>query len=302
MVEIKVEVTGPGADALKELASGGRGALKRAFGPALTEFGEMLGDRMKLWRFTNFLKIWEKAERLIAERNLPDGLLKALPYGDAMRTLEAASQEDEGDVQELWARLIVNAATASGKPSINKLHVEILRALSPADASLLQLLYPAIGERTFHGQEEVKAFNTEMNAKADAVWRRLSEDERGVSVQNLIRLRCITATPRMFNAENLLKQFSDRQRRVNGALVDPRRFEEVLSKLVTLIYQAAGALPYDATSPLPLHYKGAFGPGHGLFGQITVPELNHMLTPLGLEFMKAVTLDRAGKSDDAPEA
>lgn len=297
MVEIKFEIAGPGGEALKELASGGRGALRRAFGPALTEFGEMLGDQMKLWRLTNFLKIWNKVERLLSEGDLPDSLLRALPYGDAIRTLEAASQEDEDEVQELWARLIVKAATASDKPSINKLHVEILRSLAPADASLLQLLYPSIGDRTFHGQEEVKAFNAEMNAKADASWRRFSEDERGVSVQNLIRLRCITAMPRMLNADNLLKQFTDRERRVSGALVDPRRFEEVLSKLVTLIYQASGALPYDATAPVPLHYKGAFGLGHGLFGQITVPELNHMLTPLGLEFMKAVTLDRAGKGE-----
>ena len=46
---------------------------------------------------------------------------------DAMRTLDAASQEDEDDVQELWAKLIVKAATASDKPSINKVHIEILR-------------------------------------------------------------------------------------------------------------------------------------------------------------------------------
>jgi hypothetical protein len=68
MVEIKAEISGPGAEALKEVASGGRGALRRAFGPALTEFGEMLSDQMKLWRFRNLLRIREKADRLISDR------------------------------------------------------------------------------------------------------------------------------------------------------------------------------------------------------------------------------------------
>ena len=292
MVEIKAEISGPGAEALKEVASGGRGALRRAFGSALTEFGEMLSDQVKLWRFKNLLRIREKVDRLASERSVPDALLSALPFGDAMRTLEAASQEDEDDVQELWARLIVRAAT-SDKPSINKLHIELLRSLTPADTALLELLHPGLADRVFRSTEEIDAFTAEMNAKADARWRKFGEDERGVSVQNLLRLRCIAATPRILDANNVLRLIADRERGWKGALVDPRRFEEVLSSLVTLAYQASGAVPYDAASPIPLHHRGLFGNGMAVFGTIAVPELNHMLTPLGVEFMKAVTIDRS---------
>lgn len=289
MVEIKAEIGGPGAEALKEIASGGRGALRRAFGSALTEFGEMLSDQMKLWRFKNLMRIRDKVDRLAIDRQIPDSLLQALPFGDAMRTLDAASQEDEDDIQEIWAKLIVKAVSEAQQPSINKLNIEILRSLTPADSALLELLHPTIIGRTFHTRGEVKALSDELNAKADGKWRRFSLQDRSISVQNLSRLRCITATPRMFEAQNLLINFADRERRHNGALVDKRGFEELLSKLVTMIYQTSGALPYDATTPLPLHHLGGMF-GNRLFDEIDVPELNHMLSPLGLQFMDAVTL------------
>jgi hypothetical protein len=140
-----------------------------------------------------------------------------------MRTLDAASQEDEDDVQELWAKLIVKAATASDKPSINKVHIEILRLLTPADSALLELLHPSIVGREFKSPNELKSFNEQMHAKAEGKWRQFPEEARAVSVQNLIRLRCITATPRVLNADRVLQEFVGRDRYNRGALVDPKR-------------------------------------------------------------------------------
>ena len=94
----------------------------------------------------------------------------------------------------------------------------------------------------------------------------------------------------MLNADRVLQEFVGRDRYNRGALVDPKRFEMVLTNLVRLIYEAAGAIPYDTSSSVPLHHKGWFGVGQ--FGEITVPEFNHMSTSLGLQFMAAVTLDR----------
>lgn len=274
---------------VKEVASGGRGALRRVFGSALTEFGDMLADSVKLWRFKNLLRIREKVDQIVQERNVPEGALKALPFGDAMRTIEAASQEDEEDVQTLWAQLIVRAAEAK-TPKINKLHIEILRSLAPADTALLELLYPPILGRQFTLGAEVEAFNKEMSARADGKWRKFSEEDRDVAVQNLFRLRCITSLPRPFIVNNVLQQIRSRDLRINDAVVDPERFEKMLTNLVTLIYQSSGALPYDATQPVRLTRWSSFGRDER--NQISVPELNHMLTPLGQEFMRAVTMDR----------
>jgi len=281
---------------VKEVAGGSRGALRRVFGSALTEYGEMLADSVKLWRFKNLLRIREKVDRIVQERDVPEAAFKALPFGDSMRTIEAASQEDEDDVQELWAQLIVKAAE-SDTPKINKLHIEILRSLAPADTALLELLHPSVVKREFRSDAELQAFNNEMNARADAKWRKFSVEDQAVSIQNLFRIRCITLVPRPLIANNVLRQIRMRESRINGALVDPQRFEDMLSDLVRLIHQCSGAIPYDATQPVPL-----VRPGWGGFaeaGQITVPELNYVLTPLGQEFMKAVTRDRTeDKGDD----
>jgi hypothetical protein len=283
------------SEIVKEVAGGSRGALRRAFGSALTEFGEMLADSVKLWRFQNLLRIRDKVDRIVQERDVPEAAFKALPFGDSMRTIEAASQEDEDDVQELWARLIVKAAE-SDTPQINKLHIEILRSLAPADTALLELLHPSVVNREFQSGAEIQAFNNEMNARADAKWRKFGEEDRAVSVQNLFRLRCITSLPRPFIANHVLQQIRSREFRIDGAVVDPQRFEKMLGDLVTLIHQSSGTIPYDASQPVPLVRRGWFGPAE--MGQIMVPELNHMLTPLGQEFMKAVTMDQAEKQVD----
>ena len=201
---------------VKEVASGGRGAMRRVFGPALTEFGEMLADSMKLWRFKNLLRIQGKVDRIAKERSIPAAALNALPFGDSMRTIEGASQEDEDDVQEVWARLIVKAA-ASETPKVNKLHIELLQSLSPADTALLELLYPSVVGREFTTQAEIEAFNGEMNSKAETTWRKFPEEDRAVSVQNLLRLRCITSIPRTFMADHVLQQIRNRQLGVDGA-------------------------------------------------------------------------------------
>lgn len=291
MVDIKLEVSGPGAEMAKEVASGCRGALRRVLGPALTEFGEMLGDQMKLWRFERLLKLRDKVEAIVLDRDMAVAPLQPLPFGDAVRTIEAASFEDDDSVQDMWARLIVNGASAA-KPGINKLHIEILRSLSSADSALLELLYPSVAEMTFHSKGEVDEFNDRLNGKAESRWRQFPRDERDVSIQNLIRLRCITATPRAINIDRLLTRIPAGDGRTTAAGIEPRKFNELVSDLVKMIYESSGAIQYDTESPIPLHYKGDFGAGHGVFGLITVPELNHMLTPLGVGFMKAVTLDK----------
>lgn len=277
----------------KEVAGGSRGALRRVFGPALTEFGEMLADSVKLWRFRNLLRIREKVDRIVEERDIPEDAFGALPFGDSMRTIEAASQEDENDVQELWARLIVKAAE-SDCPKINKLHVEILSSLSPADTALLELLYPSVVNRVFNLESEIKEFSEEMNKRADEKWRKFSENDRAISVQNLLRLRCITFLPRPFIVDHVLRQIRSRDLRIDGAVVDPRRFENMLKDLVTLIHQSSGAIPYDSTQPVPLLRGGWWGLVE--VGTLNVPELNHMLTPLGEGFMAAVTFERPTNS------
>lgn len=278
-----------GAGVVKEVLNGGRGALKRVFGGALVTLGEMIDDRMKVWRFGNLVKLRDKVERIAAERDLPEDLFKALPFGDAMRTIDAASQEDEDDVQEMWARLIVKAASEAEEPSVKKLWIEVLKALSPADTALLELLPRGLAGRQFNSAQEIQQFNQEINAKAEGKWRTFSEGERAVSIQNLVRLRCIAPTPQPLNAGNLLKVVRSRELKIDGAVVDPRQMEAVLTAILERIYQVSGALPTKQRASIPLYLKGAFGMQP--FGEFSAPELNYLLTPLGESLMDAVTLN-----------
>ena len=59
---------------------------------------------MKYWRFKNFVRVLGKIGKIVEQRGLSSEQLKRIPFGDATRMIEAASLEEEDDVQERWVR------------------------------------------------------------------------------------------------------------------------------------------------------------------------------------------------------
>ena len=70
-----------------------RALLKKLFGPAVNEFGVMLGDEMRYWRFRNLNRILARVKAITRDRGLEVEGLSTLGFGDAYRTFEAASFE-----------------------------------------------------------------------------------------------------------------------------------------------------------------------------------------------------------------
>jgi hypothetical protein len=299
-MEIKLEVSGPGAHAAKELFGATRGALRKILGPPLEEFGLMLGDHVRAFRIRNLLRLDANIRAVAKAYGLKRGSFQLLPVGDAIRTIDAASMEENDDVQQLWARLIIKAASGEQEQDrrIDKLYIELLKSLSATDAALLELLHEGPQFRTFTSVDEVTKFNESMNRKAEEKWRKFSSDERDVSVQNLSRLRCITFAPQILDANNLMKRMPRRIGNLefsDAAVVDPRRMEEVLAQILERIYVVSGVMEPRDKTPLQLQTRSVFGSSYSPV-QITVPESMYYLTPLGIGFMKAVTLPRAPSS------
>jgi hypothetical protein len=105
-------------------------------GPAAEEVGLMLQDETKVWRFRRRLRLVKEVQRLVDESGL-----KVNPVATRLffPVLDAASIEDDDDMQTRWAALIANEATKIG--SVHPSFIEILRQMSPDDARLLDRLY-----------------------------------------------------------------------------------------------------------------------------------------------------------------
>jgi hypothetical protein len=261
---------------LVDSAAGLRTALGQIFGSALVEFGETLGDKTRFWRFKNLARIIEEAQAIADKRQLSPENIKALPFADSIRVVEAASQEEDETVRALWARLIANATDPAGPGVISKVHVDILKSLSAPEACLLELLsrFPDDNRpRTF---TENQAWEQRLSEAAETGWRKFPIEVRDVAIQNLHRLRCVTFRPVSLSKMDLFKRIP-RELDSSGkwSVVDSGKFEGLLRDLQDMIGAAAGAHEIHELHPAYRHQTHR------------APERLYILTSLGNSLMSA---------------
>jgi hypothetical protein len=162
--------------------------LVRIFGPALEQFGDSLEDQVRYWRKGRLRRLevkYEEACKDLGEVKQP------IPVDPkfAIALLEAASLEDDDDLQDMYARLLANATTDGTGVEARRTFVSILQDLTPLDVHLLSMIYraptgPAGTVRTARLPDEyVKAAPGVADTKPV---RRVE-----VSLWNLVRAGCI---------------------------------------------------------------------------------------------------------------
>lgn len=127
---------------LTPISSGGVGFLRRLFGPAASELGEVLADRVRAYRAKNLQRILTKAEKKLEGR-----LIEELPLRFSIPLLEKASLEDDDALVEMWANLLADA----GK-EIREEHYLMQKVLSSITPGAAELLDYIVGE--FHTKED----------------------------------------------------------------------------------------------------------------------------------------------------
>ncbi|NYT66495.1 DUF4393 domain-containing protein [Alcaligenaceae bacterium] len=102
--------------------------------PPLEELGLLVRDQMSYWRFSNQVKILNKA-KYICEKNKIS--VKAIPPKLLCPYLENASLEDDDELQDKWAVLLVNMADSQQNIQ-NQVFPYILSQLSKEEFNLLE--------------------------------------------------------------------------------------------------------------------------------------------------------------------
>jgi len=117
--------------------------LRDAVGTSLADVWQGLwGDKLAAWRLKNAAKVNDKLGKELAERGLTLNLDK-IPERFAYSWFDKASQEDEPEIQALFAKLLANAAEGN-EEALNRRNIELLSRLAPQDAKLLELLNKGI--------------------------------------------------------------------------------------------------------------------------------------------------------------
>ncbi|MBM4064944.1 MAG: DUF4393 domain-containing protein [Planctomycetes bacterium] len=183
-------VTGKAIDASVKLG----GIFRLIFGDAAIEFGGAVKDWATYFRYKNLLKIQDKVFKLHKKRNI-EGKTILIPPRYAIPLIQNASQEDNDDIQSLWAGLVANSTDPDKKLNVKKIYIEILSSLEPIDVQIM-LYFSKQGWLLFRevpgGGITIEKLSSELN---------LSEDDIVISLQNLHRLGCLVADfePNMSN-------------------------------------------------------------------------------------------------------
>jgi abortive infection alpha-like protein len=115
------------------------GFLSKVVGNAAVEVGATIQDWAIFQRYKNLLRLQDKVEAIHASRKL-EGKSIPVPPRFAIPLLQAASQEDDDSIQDLWAGLIANATDPQRHLDLKRVFIDILNSLEPLDTRLLQYL------------------------------------------------------------------------------------------------------------------------------------------------------------------
>lgn len=132
--------------AAEPFSKGTVGLLRRLFGPAADELGEMLADRVRAYKAKNLSRIVEP----IGEISDPENVLE-LPLRFAIPFLEHASREDHIILQEMWSNLLKDAA--KGVDEEHHLILHVLSSLTPNSVALLEYIVDDFHENEHWDQE-----------------------------------------------------------------------------------------------------------------------------------------------------
>ncbi|OYY78968.1 MAG: hypothetical protein B7Y43_03575 [Sphingomonas sp. 28-62-20] len=99
----------------------------------------VIGDRIAVWRLMNALNLQKK----VSEQLLSNGLIinsTQIPERYAFAWFEKATEQDEPEIQELFARLLARAAEGDAD-AIDRRHIDTLASFTPTDAVVMKKFY-----------------------------------------------------------------------------------------------------------------------------------------------------------------
>lgn len=139
------KTTGKAVDAAREAG----GFIARFVSGPLEQGMGIFEDKLRYMRWERQVRLMQKANELLEDIGL-EGPTRAVPLKVAIPLLQAASIEDDDNIQDKWVNLLVNAANANSGVEIRRAYVEILGQISALEAKILDVVYALSFEATQH--------------------------------------------------------------------------------------------------------------------------------------------------------
>lgn len=188
-VQEVAKATGKAIDAGQKFG----GFISRFVAGPLEQGMGIFEDKLKYMRWERQLRLMQRADQMLKEIGLTQPT-RHIPLKLAIPLLEAASLEDDDHLQDLWAKLLVNAANSASSVTLQRAYISVLEQLTPLEAAILQKIYALPYDQTRHDGVEVGKLPDEVAVgKDDGKQDQLPEapEDIRLALANLARLGCV---------------------------------------------------------------------------------------------------------------
>ncbi|MBW4035541.1 MAG: DUF4393 domain-containing protein [Proteobacteria bacterium] len=155
----------------------------------LKEIVGMATDSMKVRRFQRQIRLSEQLRRYLRDHGL-EAPSREIPLNFSVPLIEYASLEEDDELQDVWARMLANAADASSKTERRTAFLAMLKDMTTLDVKILALIHNAKPLRPdgliYTGNFPDSGSQSDQGSRPGIV-----RNDVSVSLNNLSRLGCL---------------------------------------------------------------------------------------------------------------
>jgi hypothetical protein len=140
--------------------------------------GQLIGDRVKARRIEKATILWEKTQERLRDWRVQEPEPPSLKF--AIPILEAAVDEENEGLQDLWARLLAAAMDPARRDEMRQAFVETVKLIHPMDVLVLEAIRKNSDSQWRPSGAQVVAASLSY-----------SHDQVFVSFQHLAKLDCV---------------------------------------------------------------------------------------------------------------
>lgn len=161
-----------------------RGSLEQGIG--------IFEDKLKYMRWERQIRLMNQAEEYMKKQGIVE-IINPIPLKFAIPLLQGASLEDNDDLQDLWAKLLVNSVSDKGI-ELKRVYIDILERLSPLEAKIIQKIYSLPFDENQHKHIITYLLPEFIDVQSDESKETppLKNSEVELALINLARIGCIS--------------------------------------------------------------------------------------------------------------
>jgi hypothetical protein len=186
-IQAIAKATEKGIDAATKVG----GFLAKFISGPLEQGMSIFEDKLRYLRWERQIRLMKRAEDFLKEQGLEQPT-RPVPLKLAIPLFQEGSLEEDDDLQDIWAKLLVNAADSRNNFQIRSAFISVLKDLSSLDAAILHEIYSVPFTDLQKTISTLKLTQNALLEMPEGKEQPILKEDVQISLDNLARLKLIS--------------------------------------------------------------------------------------------------------------